>query len=89
MGFVHPYLPNSADDVRAGMLEAVGAASVEDFYADVPPALRLGRDLELRCMDMVLAGGETSRLWLGAAAIAAATAPDDAARDALCGAAAP
>lgn len=49
----------------------------------------LGRDLELRCMDMVLAGGETSRLWLGAAAIAAATASDDAARDALCGAAAP
>ena len=46
-GFVHPYLPNSAPEVRAGMLAAVGATSVEDFYADVPSALRLDRDLDL------------------------------------------
>lgn len=45
--FVHPYIPNTAPDVRAEMLAAVGAASVEDFYADVPDELRLGRALDL------------------------------------------
>ncbi|MCK8608533.1 aminomethyl-transferring glycine dehydrogenase subunit GcvPA [Agromyces sp. C10] len=45
--FVHPYIPNTAPDVRAEMLAAVGAASVEDFYADVPVELRLGRPLDL------------------------------------------
>ncbi|WP_438853339.1 aminomethyl-transferring glycine dehydrogenase subunit GcvPA [Agromyces sp. M3QZ16-3] len=45
--FVHPYIPNTAPDVRAEMLAAVGAASVEEFYADVPEDLRLGRALDL------------------------------------------
>ncbi|GAA2031659.1 aminomethyl-transferring glycine dehydrogenase subunit GcvPA [Agromyces tropicus] len=45
--FVHPYIPNTAPDVRAEMLAAVGAASVEEFYADVPEDLRLGRPLDL------------------------------------------
>ena len=45
--FVHPYIPNTAPEVRAEMLAAVGAASVEDFYADVPADLRLGRALDL------------------------------------------
>ncbi|MGX5696685.1 aminomethyl-transferring glycine dehydrogenase subunit GcvPA [Agromyces soli] len=45
--FVHPYLPNSAPEVRRAMLDAVGAASVDEFYADVPDELRLGRALEL------------------------------------------
>ncbi len=44
---VHPYIPNSIPAVRAAMLEAVGAASVEDFYADVPASIRLGRRLDL------------------------------------------
>ncbi|MGO4692134.1 aminomethyl-transferring glycine dehydrogenase subunit GcvPA [Glaciibacter sp. 2TAF33] len=45
--FVHPYLPNSAPDVKAAMLAAVGAESVEEFYADVPADLRLDRPLDL------------------------------------------
>jgi glycine dehydrogenase subunit 1 len=45
--FVHPYIPNTAPDVKAEMLAAVGAASVEEFYADVPADLRLDRPLDL------------------------------------------
>jgi glycine dehydrogenase subunit 1 len=45
--FVHPYIPNTAPETRAAMLAAVGAASVDEFYADVPEALRLGRPLDL------------------------------------------
>ncbi|MFE4518773.1 aminomethyl-transferring glycine dehydrogenase, partial [Kitasatospora sp. NPDC056783] len=43
----HPYIPNSAPQVRSSMLEAVGARSVEEFYADIPAALRLDRPLRL------------------------------------------
>ena len=45
--FVHPYVPNTAPESRQAMLDAVGAASVEEFYADVPAELRLGRALDL------------------------------------------
>ncbi|MEO6310314.1 MAG: aminomethyl-transferring glycine dehydrogenase, partial [Leifsonia sp.] len=45
--FVHPYLPNSAPDVKAAMLAAVGAESIEEFYVDVPAGLRLDRPLDL------------------------------------------
>jgi hypothetical protein len=43
----------------------------------------LGSGTTLRCMDLVLAGDETSRTWLGEAA-AAAQAADETTRDALC-----
>lgn len=45
----------------------------------------LGAGTTLQCMDLVLAGDETSRTWLGEIAAPAAKAPDEAARDALCG----
>ena len=45
--FVHPYIPNTAPESRAAMLAAVGAESVDEFYADVPESLRLGRQLDL------------------------------------------
>ncbi|MGW9628753.1 aminomethyl-transferring glycine dehydrogenase subunit GcvPA [Microbacterium sp. NPDC055521] len=45
--FVHPYIPNTAPESRAAMLAAVGAESVDEFYADVPESLRLGRPLDL------------------------------------------
>lgn len=45
--FVHPYIPNTAPESRAAMLAAVGAESVEEFYADVPESLRLQRALDL------------------------------------------
>ncbi len=37
---VHPYIPNSARPAREAMLREVGAASEEDFYEDIPEALR-------------------------------------------------
>ncbi|MDJ1134297.1 aminomethyl-transferring glycine dehydrogenase subunit GcvPA [Streptomyces iconiensis] len=43
----HPYIPNSAPEVKRAMLEAIGAAGVEDFYADIPEELRLRRPLDL------------------------------------------
>ena len=45
--YVHPYVPNSAPEARAAMLAAVGATSVDEFYADVSDALRLHRPLDL------------------------------------------
>lgn len=45
--FTHPYIPNTAPASRAAMLAAVGAGSVEEFYADVPAGLRLDRPLDL------------------------------------------
>ena len=44
---VHPYIPNSAPDVRAAMLREVGVASVDELYAAIPEALRLRRKLDL------------------------------------------
>ncbi len=44
---VYPYIPNSVPEVKARMLRAVGAESADEFYQDVPPELRLGRDLDL------------------------------------------
>jgi glycine dehydrogenase subunit 1 len=38
---VYPYIPNSAPEVKRRMLKEVEAASVEEFYADVPEALRI------------------------------------------------
>jgi glycine dehydrogenase subunit 1 len=75
--FVHPYLPNSAPEVRAAMLEAVGAASVEEFYADIPAGLRVAGNLDLpeafvaeadltRHVEEILARNEVRLSFLGA-----------------------
>lgn len=45
--FTHPYIPNTAPAVKAEMLAAVGAASVDEFYADVPHDLRVPGLLDL------------------------------------------
>ena len=44
---VYPYIPNSVPAVKAEMLRAVGAESVDEFYEDVPEALRLREPLDL------------------------------------------
>lgn len=44
---VYPYIPNSVPAIKEEMLRAVGAESVEEFYADVPEALRLRQPLNL------------------------------------------
>ena len=36
----HPYIPNADPAMQAEMLRAIGAKSIDDFYADVPAALR-------------------------------------------------
>jgi glycine dehydrogenase subunit 1 len=44
---VHPYIPNSVPEVKEQMLRELGAASVEEFYADVPERIRLQGELNL------------------------------------------
>ena len=44
---VYPYIPNSVPAVKQRMLRAVGAESVDEFYADVPEGLRLKQPLNL------------------------------------------
>ncbi|RME76490.1 MAG: aminomethyl-transferring glycine dehydrogenase, partial [Chloroflexi bacterium] len=45
--FVHPYIPNSVPAIKQEMLEAVGAESIEEFYADIPESLRVKGRLNL------------------------------------------
>ena len=44
---VHPYIPNTAPAAQAAMLKAVGAESIEEFFADVPDELRVKAPLDL------------------------------------------
>jgi len=44
---VHPYIPNSVPAVQQEMLAAVQAASVDEFFEDIPPELLLEKDLQL------------------------------------------
>lgn len=44
---VHPYIPNSAAPAKEAMLREVGAASEEDFYEDIPEALRFRGRMDL------------------------------------------
>lgn len=60
---VHPYIPNSAPEVKAAMLEAVGASSVEEFFQDVPDDLRVKGLLNLP--PAVLAEEDLKKLVLG------------------------
>jgi glycine dehydrogenase subunit 1 len=44
---VYPYIPNSNPAVKAEMLKATGAKSVDEFYAEIPESIRLKRKLNL------------------------------------------
>jgi glycine dehydrogenase subunit 1 len=46
-GTIYPYIPNSVPAVKAEMLKAVGAATIDEFYADIPENIRLKRSLNL------------------------------------------
>ena len=72
---VYPYIPNSVPAVKKQMLDAVGAARADDFYADVPEELRLRRKLDLpepllseyelkRHVESLLAKNETTGKYL-------------------------
>lgn len=43
----HPYIPNAEPRVRDAMLAAIGAADIDELYADIPADLRLQRPMEL------------------------------------------
>ena len=43
----HPYIPNSAPEVRAEMLRIIGAKSIDDLYMTVPKELRYNERLPL------------------------------------------
>ena len=47
MSTAHPYIPNLDTDVRAAMLKFIGAASIEEFYSDIPTELRVSGLLDL------------------------------------------
>ncbi len=43
----HPYIPNSVPSIQARMLEAIGAGDIEEFYTNIPEALRVKGELNL------------------------------------------
>jgi len=45
--FIHPYIPNSVPKVKKKMLAEIGVKDIEELYEDIPPELRLKRDLNL------------------------------------------
>lgn len=44
---VYPYIPNSAPQVKAEMLEKIGVKSVEELYVEIPDNLRFKRKLNI------------------------------------------
>lgn len=44
---MHPYIPNSAPEVKREMLDFAAAKDTEDFYADIPENLRLVGSMDL------------------------------------------
>ncbi len=45
--FDHPFLPNAAAPIRKKMLEAIGAASIDELYSDIPSQVRINRPLKV------------------------------------------
>lgn len=45
--FVHPYIPNSAPEVKAEMMKAVGIEDLEELYSEIPEHLRFRGKLDL------------------------------------------
>src|SRR5207248_2076663 len=43
----HPYIPNSAPDVKRAMLEAIGVETVDELYGSIPERLRVPGLLDL------------------------------------------
>lgn len=45
--FVHPYIPNSAPDVKAELMKVVGIRDLEELYSEIPEHLRFNEELDL------------------------------------------
>ncbi len=44
---VHPYIPNSVPEIKAEMLEVIGAKDIEELYEDIPEELRFRDEMNL------------------------------------------
>ena len=45
--FDHPFLPNAGASIRKMMLEAIGVASIDELYSDIPTQVRTNRPLKV------------------------------------------
>lgn len=45
--FAHPYIPNSAPEVREQMLREIGLNDIDEIYADIPASLRLKEKMNM------------------------------------------
>ena len=45
--FIHPYIPNSAPEIKAYMLKEIGIQDVEEIYKEIPESLRMKKKLNL------------------------------------------
>lgn len=72
---VHPYIPNSAPQVKAEMLKAIGVTDVDELYSDIPESLRFRGRMNLpdpflseyelkRHVESVLAKNKTCKEYL-------------------------
>jgi glycine dehydrogenase subunit 1 len=43
----HPYIPNSAPEIKRAMLDAIGVSTVEELYGSIPDRLRFPGQLDL------------------------------------------
>ncbi len=44
---VHPYIPNSVPEIKAKMLEEIGAKDIDELYEDIPENLRFKGEMNL------------------------------------------
>ncbi len=45
--YVHPYIPNSVNEIRNKMLEEIGIESIDELYSDIPEKLRFRGEMNL------------------------------------------
>ena len=46
--FTHPYIPNTAPEIRNYMVKEIGIKDVEEIYQEIPQHLRLKDKLNLQ-----------------------------------------
>src|SRR2546428_3507619 len=43
----HPFIPNTSQELRMKMLEAIGVATIDELYSDIPREVLLNRPLKV------------------------------------------
>ncbi len=46
-GSAHPYIPNSAPEVKAKMLKEIGVKNIDELYNDIPESLKFKGNMNL------------------------------------------